>query len=103
MGAIRDLWKSERGLVVIALTACVTVFVLVGRMTIEQWLEFEKWLSIAYLGSKTVTGAVETYTESKKTTATADAVAADANLKTAKIEAQQPPAVVVVQSPGGGA
>lgn len=99
MGAIADIWKSERGLVVLVLTACTTLFVGLGRMTIDQWLEFEKWLSIAYIGSKTLTGSVETITEGKKTTATADAVVADANLKTAKLEAA--PSVVVVQPTGG--
>lgn len=58
MGALKDLWQSERGLVAIALIAATTVMTFTGRMTVEQWLEYTKWIFAMYAAAKTVTGAV---------------------------------------------
>lgn len=59
MGALKDLWQSERGLVTIALLTATTVLVITGNITPEQWLEYTKWAFMAYIASKTVTGAVQ--------------------------------------------
>ncbi len=58
MGAILDLWKSERGLVAIALIAAATVMNVVGRITTDQWIQFTQWIFVTYAASKTVTGTV---------------------------------------------
>jgi hypothetical protein len=57
MGAIADLWRSERGLVAIALIAAVTVLCGIGSVTVEQWLDYTKWIFVTYAAAKTVTGA----------------------------------------------
>jgi hypothetical protein len=55
MGALIDLWKSERGLVAIALIAACTVLCVVNRITVDQWLEYTKFVFVAYAAAKTVT------------------------------------------------
>ncbi len=57
MGAIADLWKSERGLVAIALIAAVTVLCATGAVTVQQWLDYTKWIFVTYAAAKTVSGA----------------------------------------------
>jgi len=65
MGAITDLWKSERGLVAIAGLILVTVMFALSNITSEQWEALFKWIFVGYTGSKTATGVVETWTNAK--------------------------------------
>lgn len=58
MGALLDLWKSERGLVAVALIAAATVMTGMSIITVDQWLDYTKWLFVTYAAAKTVTGAV---------------------------------------------
>ena len=58
---ITDLFHSERGVWAIAVLLLVTVLVIIGKVTGEQWLDLVKYLSVAILASKTITTAVETY------------------------------------------
>jgi hypothetical protein len=88
MGALGDIWKSERGLAFLFVTACVFVFVLTGHATFEQFIDFEKWALPAYLVTKTVTSAVETHSTAKVDAATA----------AAKGAATKAPDVLVVES-----
>jgi hypothetical protein len=64
MGAIKDLWQSERGIVTIALIAACTALCVASAMSVEQWLEYTKWVFITYVAAKTVTGAVAMATAS---------------------------------------
>jgi hypothetical protein len=58
MGAIADLWKSERGLLAVLLVIGATVLTALSQMTIQQWQDYTLWIFGLYAGSKTVTGAV---------------------------------------------
>lgn len=58
MGALKDLWQSERGLVAIALIAAISVMLGLGRITSDQWTDYTKWIFLTYVGGKTITGAV---------------------------------------------
>lgn len=58
MGALADLWKSERGLVAVALIAAVTTMFGLGHLTAAAWVDYTKWIFVAYVGGKTITGAV---------------------------------------------
>lgn len=58
MGAISDLWKSERGLIAVVLILSMSVLTGLGSFTGEQWIEYSKWISTVYIGSKTITGAI---------------------------------------------
>lgn len=58
MGAIKDLWQSERGIVVVALIVACTVLCFTSVVTPEQWLDYTKWVFVTYAAAKTVTGAV---------------------------------------------
>jgi hypothetical protein len=59
MGAIADLWKSERGIVGLALVIAATVMVALGRLSADQWVDYTKWIFVTYAAAKTVTGAIE--------------------------------------------
>lgn len=56
MGAIKDLWQSERGLVAVLLIVACTVLAAVGKITVDGWTEYTKWIFVAYAAAKTVTG-----------------------------------------------
>jgi hypothetical protein len=58
MGAILDLWKSERGIVAVALIAAATMLCGLGVIAVDQWLDYTKWIFVTYAAAKTVTGAV---------------------------------------------
>lgn len=64
MGAIKDLWQSERGLVGIALIAAATVLCGLATITPDQWLEYTKWIFVTYAAAKTITGSVAIATAS---------------------------------------
>lgn len=57
-----DLLKSERGVFCIVLVIACTVLVALGKLTAENWIDFVKWIAITLVTSKTLTGAVETWT-----------------------------------------
>ena len=60
MGALADLWKSERGLVAITLILAMSVLCGLGSFTGAQWIDYTQWISTVYIGSKTITGVVST-------------------------------------------
>lgn len=59
MGAITDLWKSERGLIAVVLVIAATVLASLSKMTFDDWQSYTMWIFGIYAGGKTVTGAVE--------------------------------------------
>lgn len=58
MGALSDLWKSERGLVAIALIIAATVLTAISIMTVDAWYKFTLIIYGTYAAAKTTTGAV---------------------------------------------
>lgn len=58
-GAI-DLLNSERGVLCVLLVIAVTVLVIVGKVSADDWLNYTKWIAITLVASKTVTSALET-------------------------------------------
>lgn len=58
MGAITDLWKSERGLIAVALIAAATALCGLSVITVQQWLDYTKWIFVTYAAAKTITGSV---------------------------------------------
>lgn len=55
MGALKDLWQSERGLVAIALIIACTVLLFTGRITVDQWTTYTTLIFGTYVAGKTVT------------------------------------------------
>ncbi len=71
MGALSNLWNSEKGLFALALIVGSTVLAALGHMTIDQWIDFSKWIFGIYAVSKTVASganAVATAITPAKTT-----------------------------------
>lgn len=63
MGALKDLWYSERGLLGLVLILAVTVLCALGRITETQWLDYTWKIFLTYASAKTVSGAVDTATK----------------------------------------
>lgn len=59
MGAITDLWKSERGLVAVLLIIAATVLASLGKMTFTDWREYTLYIFGTYAAAKTITGALQ--------------------------------------------
>lgn len=65
MGAVTDLWKSERGLVAIVVLLGATVLEALGHLTSDQWVELVKWVLTVYVGGKTASSIAETVTRAR--------------------------------------
>jgi hypothetical protein len=62
MGAIKDLWNSERGLLAVLIIIATTVLTGIGRMTVEMWQQTTLYIFGIYAAGKTITGAVGMFT-----------------------------------------
>ena len=65
MGALADLWKSERGLIALVLIICVTVLASIGHVTFPDWQSYTTWVFGIYVAGKTATGVTEAITSPK--------------------------------------
>ncbi len=72
MGAITDLWKSERGLIAVALIIAATVLTGLHVIPADQWLDYTKVLFIAYVAGKTISGSVGLATDGRKSSVDVD-------------------------------
>lgn len=59
---LKDLLGSERGVITLLLLVASIVLVIAKAITVEEWLSFTKWIVMALVLSKTVTGTVERLT-----------------------------------------
>lgn len=76
MGALANIWNSERGIVAVALIIAATVLTALGHMTIGAWQDHSVEVFGLYAGSKTITGAVSLWTNRAPSTSTTTAVVA---------------------------
>jgi len=58
MGALTDLWKSERGLLAVLIIIGASVLTGLDKMTIDGWQTFVTGIFIAYAAGKTITSAM---------------------------------------------
>ncbi len=54
MGAFTNLWHSEKGMIAILILVAMTVFVITGHATLDQWQDLALPLFGVYAGAKTV-------------------------------------------------
>lgn len=59
MGALTDLWRSERGLLAVLIIIAASVLAGLGSMPVAEWQTFVTTIFVAYAAGKTLTGAVE--------------------------------------------
>ena len=57
MNVLKNLLNSEKGVFVLALIIGATVLAALGHMTIDQWIDYTKWMATIYVAGKTVHGA----------------------------------------------
>jgi len=67
MGAITDLFNSERGLLAVLLIIGATVLTALHVMTVTDWKDFATYVFGVYTAGKTVTGAVGMFTNKNGT------------------------------------
>lgn len=77
MGAIADIWKSERGLICVAILICATVLVVTGHLPIDGWTKIVMVVAASYMISKGATGVASIV---KGSTPDASDVSADPDL-----------------------
>ena len=82
MGAIADLWKSERGLIAAMLIVSANVLAGMGKITFGEWREYTLYIFGTYAVLKTVTGAVATIKGSPVNKDVDDALVTVANTET---------------------
>lgn len=61
MNGLKDLLQSERGIFSILLVLAATVLVVLGHFTAEQWETYTKWIAGFLIAGKTITTAVEAF------------------------------------------
>lgn len=66
MGALADIWKSERGLLCLVILLTATVLAGIGRMTTDQWISMVQWVFGIYAGSKAITTSVDSLATARK-------------------------------------
>jgi hypothetical protein len=59
MGALTDLWKSERGLLTALILIAAGILAGLAVLTADQWMDFTKFIFVTYVSGKTVTGTVQ--------------------------------------------
>jgi hypothetical protein len=84
MGAITDLWKSERGLLAVLIIIAASVLAGLDKMPVADWQTFVTGIFITYAAGKTVTGAVQLLTSPRAELAAA--------VKAVVVAAEQTPA-----------
>jgi hypothetical protein len=55
MGAIADLWSSEKGVIAILLLVGATVLTALGRIDAQAWRDYTTWIFGVYASTKTLT------------------------------------------------
>lgn len=69
---ILGLLGSKKALIVLALMATATIFVLLDRMTSSDWATYTKWLFVAFAGAHTVSDASSMFANRSTTTTKID-------------------------------
>ena len=59
MGAITDLWKSERGLLCLAIIVASTVLVVQGTLSVDDWKQLIMVIFGTYVAGKTASSVAE--------------------------------------------
>lgn len=57
LGALKNLWNSEKAVTGGLLVIAATVLTALGHMSIADWREYTVWIFGLYVGGKTVQGA----------------------------------------------
>lgn len=70
LGAIKDLLNSEKAVASGIVSITSTVLTAIGAMTIDQWIDFNKWVLTVYVAGKTITSGVAMATNRKAETKT---------------------------------
>lgn len=74
MNGIKALISSEKAIAAGVLVFISTLFVILGKMTVDQWNEYTLWALGIYTGGKTVQGVSQTVAAMNKPSIEADSL-----------------------------
>lgn len=60
MEGLKALFNSEKALAGFALIIAATVLTAIGKLEVDAWVNYTKWIFAFYVAGKTVQGAVST-------------------------------------------
>jgi hypothetical protein len=60
MDGLIGLINSKKAVAGAALVVCSTVLAAMGKLTMDQWTEYTKWIFIVYVGGETANGVAAT-------------------------------------------
>jgi len=80
LGALTDIFHSEKGLAALVLIIAATVLCTLGHMTIADWTDFAKWTFAVYVGGKTIQGGVSAIAAARVTPASSHQTTSTNNL-----------------------
>jgi hypothetical protein len=66
MQAIKDILKSERGLLAVLILIAGAVLTGMGKMTVPQWQDYSLWTLGIYTGGKSLEGAAGAFKSGRK-------------------------------------
>lgn len=61
MDAIKDLFKSEKGIMAIVVLLAGTAFCVVAKLPFGEWKDFALWVLGIYTGGKSLQGAASAF------------------------------------------
>ncbi len=84
---LRNLANSEKAVALGLLVLAASVLAALGTLSVEQWIDYTKWMAGFYVTGKTLQGAASVLGSAKTATAAADAIYATAKVEEAKLKA----------------
>jgi hypothetical protein len=60
MEGLLGLVSSKKAIAGGALVVCSTVLVALGKLTVDQWMDYSKWIFTVYAGAETANGVAAT-------------------------------------------
>ena len=81
LGVVKNFINSEKAVAVGLLVVAASVLAALGKMSIDQWIDYTKWMATVYVGGKSIQGAVAKISEARGH----EAVAAEATLELEKL------------------
>lgn len=83
LNVVRNFINSEKAVALGLLVLGATALTALGKMTIDQWIDYTEWMAAFYVGGKSIQGAAAKISEASGHKATA----AEATLELEKLRA----------------
>lgn len=65
MDVLKNLIHSEKAVAVGLLVIAASVLAAIGKLSIQQWIEYTQWMAAVYVGGKTAQGVAAKVSEAQ--------------------------------------